>query len=340
MIINQLDSSASNTATLDYSAEDADMTSPQSHKTPERRVMKSVTLIYVPLHLGGSHRGVSMGPAAMQVTEITDRIEALGFTVANEISINVPHSVCWWDKQNHARCVPEITQVSQAVAEAVEQALANDTIPITIGGDHSLAIGSIAGVSNYYRKREESFGLVWFDAHGDINTPDTTQSGNVHGMPFAVALGQGDPRLTELCGFSPKVPANRSVIIGIRDLDPPERDLINETGVTAYTIRDVDHLGIGRVTDLALGAVGNDISGIHLSFDLDVLDPDCAPGVSTPAQGGLNYREIHHALSMLAESGLIRSIDIVELNPAFDIQNRTAELACELILQTLGKRIL
>jgi arginase len=306
----------------------------------ERKVIKSVTLIYVPLHLGGSHRGVSMGPAAVQVAEVPDRIEELGYKVASEVNISVPHSVCWWDRQTHARCVPEITQVSQAVAEAVEEAMAQDTIPITIGGDHSLAIGSIAGVANYYRKRQENFGLVWFDAHGDINTPDTTQSGNVHGMPFAVALGQGDSRLTELCGFSPKVPAKRSAIIGIRDLDPPERDLINESGVTAYTIRDVDHLGMGRVTDLALGAVGNDVSGIHLSFDLDVLDPEIAPGVSTPARGGLNYREINLALSLLAESQLIRSIDIVELNPAFDIQNRTAELAGELILQTLGKRIL
>jgi len=304
------------------------------------KVAQAVTLIYVPLHLGGSHRGVSMGPAAMQVAEVQDRIEALGFKVVREISINVPHSVCWWDKHSAARCVPEITQVSEEVASAVEGAMANGTIPITIGGDHSLAIGSIAGVANYYRKLEETFGLVWFDAHGDINTPDTTQSGNVHGMPFAVALGQGDPRLTELYGFSPKIPGQRSVLIGIRDLDPPEREIINDCGVTAFTIRDIDHLGLGRVTDLSLGAVGSDISGIHLSFDLDVLDPEIAPGVSTPARGGLNYREIHLALSLLAESQLIRSIDLVELNPAFDIQNRTAELATELILTCLGKRIL
>lgn len=301
---------------------------------------RSVTLIYVPMDLGGPHRGVSMGPAAMRVAEVAERIEALDFKVSREVTINVPASVCWWDKQSQARCIPEITQVSEEVAAAVEGALASGTIPITIGGDHSLAIGSIAGVSNYYRKLNLSFGLVWFDAHGDINTPDTTQSGNVHGMPLAVALGRGDKRLTELLGFSPKIEGKRSCLIGIRDLDPPERDIINQTGVTAFTIRDIDHLGLGRVTDLSLGAVGSDIAGLHLSFDLDVIDPEIAPGISTPARGGLSYRESHLALSLLAETQLIRSIDIVELNPAFDIQNRTADLAVELLLSTLGKSIL
>lgn len=312
--------------------------------TQARQVQKgftrSVTLIYVPLDLGGPHRGVSMGPAAFRVADAAERIEGLGFKVVREITINVPPSVCWWDKQSQVRCIPEITQVSEEVAAAVEGALSSGTIPVTIGGDHSLAIGSIAGAASYYRKLNLPFGLIWFDAHGDINTPDTTQSGNVHGMPLAVALGRGDKRLTDLLGFSPKVQGTRSCLIGIRDLDPPERDIINQTGVTAFTIRDIDHLGLGRVTDLALGAVGSDIAGIHLSFDLDVVDPEIAPGVSTPARGGLSYRESHHALSLLAETQLIRSIDIVELNPAFDIQNRTADFAVELLLSTLGKTIL
>ena len=313
-------------------------TSPQGHSP--RKKIDSVTLIYVPLHLGGSHRGVSMGPAAMRVAELSERVRRLGFKVDGEIEIAVPASVCWFDDEGHARCVPEIAQVSADVALAVEEALARGSMPITIGGDHSLAIGSIAGVSNHYRKLGQKFGLVWFDAHGDINTPDTSQSGNVHGMPLAVSLGDGDPRLTELLGFTPKVQPNRSVLIGIRDIDPPEREIINRSGVTPFTIRDIDHLGLGRVTDLALGACGSDVSGLHLSFDIDVIDPDIAPGVSTPARGGLNYRESHLALTLLAESELLRSIDIVELNPAFDVQNRTAELAVELILSCLGKRIL
>ncbi|MDZ4835826.1 MAG: arginase [Candidatus Melainabacteria bacterium] len=300
----------------------------------------SVTLIYVPLHLGGSHRGVSMGPAAMRVAELPESIEALGFKVADEVDIPVPYSVCWWDKQSPAKCVPEIGQVSLDVAAAVEKAMAAGTIPITIGGDHSLAIGSIAGVSNYYRKLNEKWGLFWFDAHGDINTPESSGSGNVHGMPLAVSLGTGDKRLTDLLGYSPKVSPNRSVLIGIRDLDPPERELIDQTGITPFTIRDIDHLGLGRVTDLALGACGSDSTGLHVSFDIDVIDPDVAPGVSTPSRGGLNYRESHLALTLLAETQLIRSIDIVELNPANDIKNSTAKLAVELILSCLGQRIL
>ncbi|MBI1270355.1 arginase [bacterium] len=316
-----------------------DLETSGTREFPEKRI-DAVSLIYVPLHLGGPHKGTGMGPAAIRVQELAERIGKLGFKVASEKEINIPHSVCWWDQNSTAKCVPEITEVSLQVAEAVESAMDADTIPITIGGDHSLAIGSIAGVSNYYRKRSEEFGLVWFDAHGDINTPDTSSSGNVHGMPLAVSLGHGDKRLTELLGYTPKVKPNRSVLIGIRDLDQPERDIINQSGITPFTIRDIDHLGLGRVTDLALGAMGHDVSGLHLSFDIDVIDPDTAPGVSTAARGGLNYRESHLALTLLAESQMLRSIDIVELNPAFDIRNKTAELAVELVLSCLGKRIL
>ena len=316
-----------------------DIETSATRELPEKRI-DSVSLIYVPLHLGGPHKSTSMGPAAIRVQELAERIGKLGFKVASEKEINIPHSVCWWDQNSTAKCVPEITEVSVQVAEAVESAMDAGTIPITIGGDHSLAIGSIAGVSNYYRKRSEEFGLVWFDAHGDINTPDTSSSGNVHGMPLAVSLGHGDKRLTELFGFTPKVKPNRSVLVGIRDLDQPERDIINQSGITPFTIRDIDHLGLGRVTDLALGAMGHDVSGLHLSFDIDVIDPDTAPGVSTAARGGLNYRESHLALTLLAESQMLRSIDIVELNPAFDMRNKTAELAVELVLSCLGKRIL
>lgn len=316
-----------------------DVETSATRELPEKRI-DSVSLIYVPLHLGGPHKGTSMGPAAIRVQELAARIEKLGFKVASEQEIFVPHTVCWWDDTSTAKCVPEITQVSLEVASAVEAAMDAGTIPITIGGDHSLAIGSIAGVSNYYRKRKEQFGLVWFDAHGDINTPDTSSSGNVHGMPLAISLGHGDQRLTELLDFSPKVKPHRSVLVGIRDLDQPERDIINQSGITPFTIRDIDHLGLGRVTDLALGAMGHDLSGLHLSFDIDVIDPDTAPGVSTAARGGLNYRESHLALTLLAESQMLRSIDIVELNPAFDVRNQTAELAVELVLSCLGKRIL
>ncbi|MCA9804154.1 MAG: arginase [Cyanobacteria bacterium HKST-UBA02] len=311
-----------------------------STREPLAKRTDSVSLIYIPLHLGGAHRGVSMGPAAMKVAELSEKIQQLGYKVADEIDVNVPNSLCWIDEKSGAKCVPEIGEVSMRVAEIVEDCLRRGTIPITIGGDHSLAIGSLAGVSNYYRKQEQNFGLVWFDAHGDINTPDTSLSGNVHGMPLAVSLGVGDERLTDLLGFSPKVQPHRSALIGIRDLDQPERDLINQTGITPFTMRDIDHLGVGRVTDLALGAMGTDVSGLHLSFDIDVIDPGTAPGVSTAARGGLSYRESLLALTLLAESQLLRSIDIAEVNPAKDIHNQTAELAVELVLSCLGKRIL
>lgn len=301
----------------------------------------SVTLIYVPLYFGGRHRGTSMGPAAVRVAELVENIQSMGLKVAEEIEIHVPYSVCWLDSHtDEPKCVPEIRQVSEQVAAAVEMAMQKGTIPVTIGGDHSLAIGSLAGASSFYRKNNENFGLVWFDAHGDINTPETSYSKNVHGMPLAVALGHGDPRLTNLLDFSPKVDPRRTVLIGIRDIDQGERGMIDRTGISAFTMRDLDHLGVGRLTELSLSKLGTDISGIHLSFDIDVMDPDTAPGVSVPAHGGLNYREATLALTLLAETGLIRSVDMVELNPACDNHNRTAELAVELITTSLGKRIL
>jgi arginase len=308
-------------------------------KTASKKKLRTVSLIYVPLHLGGPHRGVSMGPAAMKVAETAEKIERLGLRVVEEIDIDVPRSVCWGD-QSTAKCIPEILKVSQDVSDAVDDALANGHIPVTIGGDHSLAIGSIAGVSKHFRRIKKDFGLVWFDAHGDINTPDTSESGNVHGMPLAISLGRGDSRLVDLNDYQPKVPRNRTALIGIRSLDEPERELIDDFGVAAFTMKDIDHLGLAEVMSRALGAIGGDISGLHVSFDLDVIDPDVAPGVSTDSRGGLNYRESHLALELLAETDLVTSVDIVELNPALDVRNRTAELGAELILSVLGKRIL
>jgi arginase len=288
-----------------------------------------------------------MGPAAMKVASVVSKIERLGFKIVREIDIPVPNALCWWEKSNdQARCVPEIGQVSLAVAQAVEEAMEAGTIAITLGGDHSLAIGSIAGVSNYYRKQKEEFGVVWFDAHGDINTPQSSQSGNVHGMPFAISLGDGDERLVNLLGFAPKVQASRCALIGIRDLDNEEIKLIAKSGINPFTMRDVDEKGMGGVIREALAGIcsptkdGKVLKGLHVSFDLDVIDPDVAPGVSTESRGGLSYRESHHALELLADTGMVGSIDIVELNPARDLRNQTAELAVDLVTSVLGKNIL
>lgn len=282
-----------------------------------------------------------MGPAAVKVAELPEKLEKMGLKVEKEIEIPIPQSQCWWDREaNKPRCVPEIIAISDSVAAAVQESMEAGTIPITVGGDHSLSIGSIAGASNFYRQRGENFGLIWLDAHGDINTPETTYSGNVHGMPLAVSLGKGDPKLVQLAGFSPKVHGKKTVLLGIRDVDPPEKSLIRQLGIHAFTMRDVDHLGMGKIMELSLSAIGKDIAGLHVSFDLDVMDPEIAPGVSTSSRGGLNYREANLALTLLAETGLIKSIDIAELNPAHDLGNKTAELAVELIQTSLGYSIL
>lgn len=303
----------------------------------------SVTLIYCPLHLGGPHAGVSMGPGAVKVARLAKRLENLGYKISDQIDIPVPDVLYWWEKgsgKKLAHCVQEIADVSLQLAQSVEKALDANNIVVTIGGDHALAIGSIAGASNYYKKKKQEFGLVWYDAHGDINTPETSNSGNVHGMPLAVSLGEGDERLTKLLGYSPKVNHSRCALVGIRDLDTAEKNLIKKADIHAYTMRDVDERGIVKVTKENLELISQGVSGLHVSFDLDVMDPEIAPGVSTDSRGGLSYRESHLALELLADTNLVRSIDIVELNPARDVRNQTAELAVELVQSALGKNIL
>lgn len=314
---------------------------PKQQSSAERKKFDEVSLIYVPLFIGGKHRGASMGPAAMKVAELPEKITSLGFKVSREIEMTEPPQTCWFDRgHNGPVCVPEITALSEELAQQVESAMDANTIPITIGGDHSLAIGSITGASRHYRKNNQKFGLVWFDAHGDINTPDTTYSGNVHGMPLAVSLGKGDERLVNVGGFSPKVEGHRTCLVGVRDIDPPEKAIIKELGIHAFSMRDLDHMGMTRMADRIVEILGDDIDGIHVSFDIDVMDPEIAPGVSTAAPGGMNYREAHLALCILAETGLVRSIDFVELNPAQDTRNKTAELAVDLIKTALGYTIL
>jgi arginase len=326
-----------NSAAMQGSAAESD-----KQTTVKQPKIDSVTLIYVPMYLGGCHRGASMGPAAMRVADLSEQLQGLGLKIHKELEISVPNNVAWNSPRigSEPRRLAQVLEVSEHVAHAVETALHENTLAITIGGDHSLAIGSLAGVSSYYRKQKETFGLLWFDAHGDINTPETSPSGNIHGMPVAVGLGKGDARLTGLRGFSPKIDARRTVLLGTRELDQGERVHIQETGVTAFTMRDIDRLGFARITDLALNTVGPDVSGLHISFDLDVMDPDVAPGVCLPARGGLTYREAALALTLLAETGLVRSIDMVELNPAGDDRNKSAVLAVDLLKAALGDRIL
>ncbi len=301
---------------------------------------ESVALLSAPLYMGGKHRGASLGPAALKVAGLVERISDLGYEISRQVDISIPESVCWWEKGGAARCVPEIGQVSLALADEVSASLETGAIAIALGGDHSLAVGSIAGAARYYRDKKKSFGLIWFDAHGDINTPETSPSGNVHGMGLAVSLGRGDKRLVDLLGFSPKLDPSKTVLVGIRDLDPGERKIIAEVGIKAFTMSDIDRHGMENVMERALQIAGKDVAGLHVSLDIDVLDPDVAPGVSTPAVGGVNFREMRLALEMLYISKLVRSIDVVELNPALDDRSKSAHVTVELLEHCLGKTLL
>jgi arginase len=237
------------------------------------------------------------------------------------------------------RFADSVVAVNDVLAETVRHALADGLMPLVLGGDHSIAIGSVAGTSNHFARAGENVGLIWFDAHGDANTPDTTPSGNIHGMSLAVSMGVGDHDLVNLGGRSPKVLPRNTVLIGIRDIDPGERETLKKSGVTVYTMRDVDERGMRDVVDEAIRIAGDNTAGIHLSFDLDVVDPEDAPGTGTPVWGGITYREAHLAMEMLAERAQIVAVDLVEVNPVLDTQNMTGIFAAELAQSVLGKRI-
>jgi len=292
------------------------------------------------MDLGAGRRGVDMGPSAVRAANLNSRLASLGYEVEDmgNIAVVQPESIS--QKPDKARYLPEIAASCARLARMVEKATSEGKFPIILGGDHSIAAGSIAGVSRHYRKAKQKLGLIWIDAHADMNTPATSPSGNVHGMPLAATLGMGPKELTHIAGFSPKVQPANAVLIGLRDVDPLESRNVKNSGVLAFTMRDVDELGMRAVMTRAIAAASNSTDGIHLSFDMDSVDPDFAPGVGTPVPGGLTYREAHLAMEILSDSQLLRSIEIVEVNPILDTANRTALLAVELIASAMGKRIL
>jgi len=299
-----------------------------------------VSVIGAPMDLGAGRRGVDMGPSAVRAANLNSRLASLGYEVEDmgNIAVVQPESIS--QKPDKARYLPEIAASCARLARMVEKATSEGKFPIILGGDHSIAAGSIAGVSRHYRKAKQKLGLIWIDAHADMNTPATSPSGNVHGMPLAATLGMGPKELTHIAGFSPKVQPANAVLIGLRDVDPLESRNVKNSGVLAFTMRDVDELGMRAVMTRAIAAASNSTDGIHLSFDMDSVDPDFAPGVGTPVPGGLTYREAHLAMEILSDSQLLRSIEIVEVNPILDTANRTALLAVELIASAMGKRIL
>src|SRR5437660_1797730 len=310
----------------------------------ENIVPKKIRLLGVPLDLGQSRRGVDMGPSAVRVAGLEARLEALGHVV--EDGGNIPVAIAEQKKEGdpHAKYLKEITATCTKHADTVFKTLEAGKFPLVLGGDHSVAAGTVAGVAEFFRQqrreREQKVGLIWIDAHADINTPETSPSGNVHGMPLAAIMGLGPAELADIYGFKPKVHAENVVLVGVRDIDAQERENIRKTGIEVYTMRDIDERGMRQVIEEALRAAGRGTAGYHISLDMDWIDPEDAPGVGTPVRGGASYREGHLAMEIIADHGRMTSFEIVEVNPVIDEHNRTADLAVELTLSALGKKIL
>jgi arginase len=299
-----------------------------------------IRILGVPLDLGQERRGVDMGPSAVRAAGLNAAIKNLGCGVedAGNLHVKIPEEQHFGDRR--AKYLTEIAETCQDVAQRVHRTLEDGFFPLSLGGDHSMAIGTGAGVSKFYHDRGEDIGLMWIDAHGDMNTPETSPSGNVHGMPFAALLGLGPEVLTGICGYAPKVRAERCVLIGARDLDAREARTIKKSGVQVFTMRDIDEQGMRGVMEKSLALASKDTTGFVVSMDMDVIDPSEAPGVGTPVRGGLTFREAHLALEMVADTGRMLALDLVEVNPIIDIMNKTAILGVGLISSALGKKIL
>ena len=301
--------------------------------------MASIDLLGVPLDLGASRRGVEMGPSAVRLAQLAARLELLGHQVTDTGDVPVPTRETL-RFGGGIDFLPTITAVCRDVAVRCAGIVRANRIPLVLGGDHSLSAGSVAGVATALAERGQRLGLVWIDAHADLNTPDTTLSGNVHGMPVAHLLGHGDPGLASLASPSPAVRPEHLVIIGARDLDQAERANARAFGVTIYTMRDLDERGLRTVLAEAIAKVSDGTDGLHVSLDLDFVDPQEAPGVGTPVRGGATFREAHLAMETLWDTGRVVSMDLVEVNPVLDRFNHTAELAVGLMASAFGQRII
>jgi arginase len=301
---------------------------------------RQVTLIGVPLDLGAGRRGVDMGPSAFRVAGVDDRIRDLGYEVDDwgDLPVNIPETQAAGDPR--LKYLAEIVEVVTDLRDRVGEALEGGTVPVVLGGDHAVAMGTISGAARHFHGRKKKIGLVWFDAHADANTAETTPSGNIHGMPLAAALGFGSPSLVNLAGFSPMIDGARAALVGIRAVDAAERTNVKASGIGAFTMRDVDERGMRSVMEVAIRRAAAGTAGFHVSFDMDGMDPDFAPGVGTPVPGGLSYREAHLAMEMLADTGKVLSAEFVETNPVLDQRNQTAMLGVELLTSLLGKKIL
>jgi arginase len=303
--------------------------------------MIPIHVIGVPLDLGGNRRGVDMGPSALRIAGLDARLADLGFSVVDkgDLPTPIPETQERSDERKHY--IRDIANVCQRLYHTSLASLEDGAMPLVLGGDHSLAAGSVSASAAWARKTKGlPIGLLWIDAHGDMNTPTTSSSGNVHGMPLAALLGPEPSELAHFGGVEPKVHAAQTVIIGVRNLDEREKVAVRDSGVHVFTMKDIDRQGIASIVEQAVAFAGEGTAGIHVSFDMDVCDPLIAPGVGTPVKGGLDYREAHMVMEIVADSGLLRALDIVEVNPTLDVRNATAQLGAELVLSALGKKIL
>jgi arginase len=301
---------------------------------------RTIRLIGVPLDLGASRRGVDMGPSALRIARLTHTLAELGCTVHDMGNVVVPQRETLGHHRKWADELDAITAVCRDLAARTADAIRSGEFPLVLGGDHSLGAGSVAGVATAFAERGERLGLIWLDAHSDFNTPETSLTGNVHGMPVAHLLGHGDKAMSTLAKPSPAIRAEHMVFVGLRDVDAAERKAIHEQGILAFTMRDIDERGLTAVMRDAIARASSGTGGIYVSCDADWVDPREAPGVGTPVRGGATYREAHLAMEMLSDSGKVVGMDVVEINPVLDRMNRSAQLMVELIASALGKRTL
>jgi len=303
--------------------------------------MRALNIIGVPLDLGAGRRGVDMGPSAFRIAGLAERLTGLGYRVVDRGDLPAPIPETQERRDERKKYIDVIAKVCEKLYETALMSLEEGAMPLVLGGDHSLAAGSVAAAANWAKRtRKLPIGLLWIDAHGDMNTPTTSPSGNVHGMPLAALLGPEPFELSGIGGLSPKVFPAHTVLVGVRNLDEREKAAVRDSHVHVFTMKDIDRQGVASIVEQAVGLAGSGTAGIHVSFDLDACDPAIAPGVGTPVRGGLDYREAHMMMEIVADSGRLTSLDMAEVNPTLDIRNTTAELGTELVLSALGMKIL
>jgi arginase len=301
---------------------------------------KTINIIGFPMDLGADRRGVDMGPSALRIADVKSKLENLGYSIVDEGDINIEIMERQKITNSKLKYLNEILKTNRILARKIEKVLEKGNFPLCIGGDHSMALGTIGGISSFCKQNKLTLGVIWIDAHADMNTDETTPSGNIHGMPLAASLGIGNEKLVNFYGFSPKLKPENCALIGVRSIDEMERNIIRKLNLAVYTMTDIDKQGIHRIIVKVLRQFKEKVDHIHVSFDLDSVDPSVTPGVGTPVPGGLSYREAHLLMEAIAECGCMSSLEVTEINPILDDKNKSALFAADVIASSMGQRIL